>query len=94
MRKNFSSQFKAAVALDAIRGGMTINELASAKEVHPTQIGEWKKYVIDNIASLFSDKRTRDGKTEQHKIDELYRIIGKRETEIEWLKKNLHIADS
>ena len=61
--------------------------------MHPTQIGEWKKHVLDNLGALFSDKRTKDGKTDQRKIDELYRIIGKRETEIEWLKKNLHIAD-
>jgi len=94
MRKAFSPQFKSAVALDAIKGGMTINELASVKEVHPTQINEWKKYVMDNISSLFSDKRTKDGRADRQKIDELYRIIGKRDTEIEWLKKNLHITDS
>lgn len=55
--------------------------------MHPTQIAEWKKLVLDNLTPLFSDKRTREGKTDQQKIDELYRIIGKRETEIEWLKK-------
>lgn len=93
MRKVFTPQFKASVALEAIKGDTTINEIASAKEVHPTQINEWKRYVLDRIATLFTDKRTKDGKTYQQKIDELYRIIGKRETEIEWLKKNLHIAD-
>ncbi len=93
MRKVFTPQFKASVALEALRSGKTINELASVNEVHPTQIGEWKKHVLDNLVALFSDKRTKHGKTDQQKIDELYRIIGKRDTELEWLKKNLHIAD-
>jgi transposase-like protein len=93
MRKTFSPQFKAAVALEALRGDKAINELASAHNVHPTQIGEWKKFILGNLASLFSDKRTKEGRTDQQKIDELYRIIGKRDTEIEWMKKNLHIAD-
>ena len=91
MRKTFSPQFKAKVALEALKGEKTINELASIHEVHPTQISEWKKLVSDSLATLFSDKRTKDGKTDQQKIDELYRIIGKREIEIEWMKKKLHI---
>lgn len=93
MRKIFSPQFKAKVALEALKGEKTTNEIASAHAVHPTQINEWKKLVTDSLALLFSDKRTKEGKTAEQKIDELHRIIGKRETEIEWMKKNLHIAD-
>lgn len=93
MRKKFSPQFKAAVALDAIKGEKTVNELASVKEVHPNQIGEWKKYALENLSKLFADRRTKEGKNEMQKIDELHRIIGKRDVEIEWLKKNLHLAD-
>lgn len=65
MRKVFTPQFKASVALEAIKGGTTINEIASLKEVHPTQINEWKRYVLDRVATLFTDKRTKDGKTYQ-----------------------------
>ncbi len=93
MRKIFSPQFKAKVALEAIKGEKTINELASIHEVHPTQISEWKKLVTDQLASIFSDKRTKEGKTDEQRIDELHRVIGKREIEIEWLKKKLCIVD-
>lgn len=93
MRKMFSPQFKASVVRDALKGDKTINELAAIHEVHPTQLGEWKKTVLDALPSLFADKRTKEGKTDQQKIDELHRVIGKRDAEIEWMKKKLHIAD-
>lgn len=93
MRKTFSPQFKAKVALEAIKAEKTANELASIHEVHPTQINEWKRYVLDQLAGLFTDKRTKDGKTDQQKIDELHRIIGRRDVELEWLKKKLCLTD-
>ena len=46
-RKNFSSQFKAKVALEAIRGVKTVTEIAQAFGVHPTQVGQWKKVLQD-----------------------------------------------
>ena len=93
MRKSFSPQFKAAVALEAIKGEKTINELASLHEVHPTQISEWKRLATAKLTNLFSDKRTKEGKTTAQQIDELHRVIGKREAEIEWLKKKLCLTD-
>lgn len=90
-RKIFTPEFKAKVALDALKGDKTINELASIHGVHPTQISEWKKLVTDSISGLFSDKRTREGKTLEQKIDELHRVIGKREAEVEWMKKKFGI---
>jgi len=65
MRKTFTPQFKASVALEAIMSEKTINELASIHEVHPTQINEWKRYVLSQLFALFSDKRTKEGKTDQ-----------------------------
>ncbi len=93
MRKTFSPQFKAKVALEAIKGEKTVNELASLYEAHPTQINEWKRIVAEQLSSLFSDKRTKEGKTDQQKIDELHRIIGQRDVELEWLKKKLCLTD-
>lgn len=93
MRKVFSPQFKAKVAFAAIKGEQSINEIASLYEVHPTQINEWKRLVSESVPTLFTDKRTKDGKTHERQIDELYRLIGQRDVELAWLKKKLCISD-
>lgn len=91
MKKVFTPQQKAAVALAAIKGEKTTSQIASAYEVHPTQVQSWKKIVQENIAALFTDKRRKEGKTEQQLIDELYRTIGQRDIELGWLKKKLQL---
>ena len=94
MRKTFSPQFKATIALEALKSEKTVNELAALHAVHPTQINEWKRFVTEQISALFTDKRTREGKTYERQIDELHRIIGQRDVELEWLKKKLCIPSS
>jgi len=91
MRKTFSPAKKVAVVLDCLRSQKTINEISSEHEVHPTQIHEWKTQALEAMPSLFTDKRTKDGKTEERLINDLYQIIGQRETELAWLKKKLHL---
>ena len=93
MRKTFTAAFKTKVVLDSLAGDKTINELAALHGVHPTQISEWKKQVTESIPTLFSDKRTKDGKTHERDIEELHRTIGKREVELAWLKKKLCLPD-
>jgi transposase-like protein len=94
MKKEFSSEYKAKVALEAVKGIKSISEIASAYSVHPTQIGFWMKPLLERLPVLFSDKRTKEGKTQERLIDELYKKIGKREIEIEWMKKNLQLMDT
>ena len=53
IRKQFSSEFKVRVALEAIRGQKTANEIASEYGVHPTQIAQWKKQVLDELPGIF-----------------------------------------
>lgn len=91
MRKSFTPAKKVAVVIDALKGQKTINEIASEHEVHPTQIHVWKTHVLESMPSLFTDKRTKEGKTHERLIDELYQVIGQRETELAWLKKKLHL---
>ena len=90
MKKVFTSQQKAAVALAAIKGDKTVSQIASDHEVHPTQVQQWKKILLENISSVFTNKRTKEGKPERELIDELYRVIGQRDIELGWLKKKLH----
>lgn len=94
MKKAFSAAFKVKVAIEAIKGIKSTSEIASAYEVHPTQIGFWKHQLIERAPTLFTDKRVKDGKTHERIMDELYKVIGQRDVEIEWMKKNLQLMDT
>ena len=87
MRKQFSPNQKATVALAAIAGAQTVNQIASIYEVHPTQIKQWKDIAKTGLPQLFTDKRAKDTTNQQQLIDELHRVIGVRDAELEWLKK-------
>lgn len=89
MKKTFTPDQKAQVALAAIRGEKTISQIASLYEVHPTQIQIWKKQALIGLKELFSDKRKKENQTQDQLINELYRVVGQREFELEWLKKKL-----
>lgn len=89
MKKVFTPQTKAAVALEAIKGQLTINQIASKYEVHPTQINLWKKQALELLKSSFTDKRKKENFTQDRTIDELHKLLGQKEMAIEWLKKKL-----
>jgi transposase-like protein len=93
-RKTFSAEFKAKVALEAIRGVSTTSEIALRYKVHPNQVTKWKKQVQDNLASLFTDGRGKTHKGEDDRLkDRLYQQIGKLQFELDWLKKKVGDAD-
>lgn len=94
MKKEFSAEYKVKVAVEALKGMKSMSEIASTYNVHPTQIGFWKHQLIERAPTLFTDKRTKDGKTSERLIDELYKLIGQRDIEIEWMKKNLQLMDT
>jgi transposase len=86
-RKQYSPQFKAKVALEAVRGEKTISELASQYEVHPTMINNWKRQLLDEASSLFEkgSEASQTNESQQTQIDELYRQIGKLKVERDFL---------
>ena len=91
-RSTFNVEFKAKVALAAVRGDKTVNELSQEYQVHATQIALWKKDLLDNAASLFEKKRG-PVKTEASKDPErLYSEIGKLKMELDWLQKKSGIC--
>lgn len=86
-RKNYSDNLKARVALDAIKGQKTSNELASEYGIHPNQIGQWKKKLIDRSSEIFSRGKNREAESHEAERDRLYQQIGKLQVEVDWLKK-------
>ena len=86
-RKRYSSKFKATVALEAIRGLRTINEIASEHGVHPNQISQWKKKALESLPDLFTSNHRRSQESEAQLKDRLYQQIGQLQVELERLKK-------
>ena len=91
-RRNHSGQFKVKVALAVARGDKTIAELASEFGVHPTQVTQWKKQLLDVLPAVFSRCRQRDRQQQDELTAELYRQPGQLKVEIDWLKKNLDLT--
>ena len=88
-RRRHSPAFKAKVALEAAKQTRTVAELAKVFQVHPVQISQWKKQLLDGAESLFHDGRRRDRDESQAVQAELYERIGRLNMEVEWLKKSV-----
>lgn len=93
-KKTFSPKHKVIVGLSALRGDKTFAEIASIYGVHPTQIRRWKNIIEEGLPTLFTDKKNKEELEKDELIQELYKIIGQRDIELEWLKKKLHIIES
>ena len=89
MKKSFSPQQKATVALLALKGMQSTSQISSTFGVHPTQINTWKKQAEESLEHAFTDKRTKAGKTSEQLVKELYQLVGQRDHELAWLKKSL-----
>lgn len=86
-RKRYSAEFKAKVALEAIRGDQTINELASRYELHPNLITNWKRQAIENMAASFAGAAERHGKGDEALIKDLHAKIGQLTVERDFLAR-------
>jgi transposase-like protein len=85
-RKSHTSAFKAQVALAAVKGDRTVNELASHFGVHPTMIHGWKKQLLGGAESVFASGSKTPAASEE-KSAELYEQIGRLKVELDWVKK-------
>jgi transposase-like protein len=88
-RRRHAAAFKAKVALEAAKQTKTVAELAKTYQVHPVQISQWKKQLLDGVEDLFRDGRRREREEGEARQAELYEKIGRLNMEIEWLKKRV-----
>ena len=87
-RRTHTAEFKAKVALEALREQKTMNELAQEYGVHPKMIGQWKLELQNQAKVVFSGKRGTKAADENNKTTEnLYCEIGKLKMSLDWLKK-------
>lgn len=91
-RKMYSTDFKAKVAIAAIEGQQTVNEIASQHGVHPNQVMTWKKQALAAIPDSFSARRARDAHAEEQLKAQLYQQIGQLKVELDWLKKKAGLS--
>jgi len=91
-RKIHSADFKTRVALAAIKGQHTINEIASQYGVHPTQVMAWKKQALEAIPDSFSARRARHAQDDEGLKAQLYQQIGQLKVELDWLKKKAGLS--
>lgn len=90
-RKKHSPEFKAKIALEALKEQKTINEIASQAGVHATQINNWKKQAREGLKEIFSQQIDKNSDNQESLISQLYEHIGRLEVELDWLKKKTGI---
>jgi len=86
-RKRYTKRFKAKVAVEAIKGERTINQIASEYGVHASQVTLWRKRALEGLPELFSDGRSRKEEDGEVLRARLFQEIGELKFELDWLKK-------
>lgn len=88
-RRRFTSEFKARVALEALRGDKTVQEIAARHEVHPNQVSTWKRQAADGLSAVFSNGADEERQDREGEIRDLHAKIGQLTVERDFLSKGL-----
>jgi len=89
IRRRFTAEFKAKVALEALRGDRTIQEIAAKHQVHPNQVSTWKRQAMDGLGEVFSNGAERAMRDHEAEIKELHAKIGQLTVELDFLAGGL-----
>lgn len=90
IKRHFTSDFKAKVALDLIKGVDSPSQVCSKYSIHPTQAGKWKSQALQGLVTVFDNRPDMQLYEKEQIIDDLFRQIGKLQVELDWLKKKTH----
>jgi len=88
-RRRFTATFKARVALEALRGDRTIQEIAARHKVHPNQVSGWKRQAVDGLNEVFSNGAERAGRDHESEVHDLHAKIGQLTVERDFLARGL-----
>jgi len=91
MRKNHSKEFKAKVALAALKGDKTMAELSSEFGVHAAMITRWRNEAKEGLAGIFGKNDRKEVREYKEKVEDLYKTIGRIQVENDWMRKNLQV---
>lgn len=86
-RKIYKPEFKAKVALEAVKGRLTLNQIAREFEVHPNQVSTWKKQFLESVSQIFESLGKSKSIENEELTNQLYQQIGQMKVELDWLKK-------
>ena len=88
-RRLHSPEFKARVALEALKGIKPVHEIASDNDIYPVQVSQWKKELQERMSEVFERKnaRSKEAEAEQKRVEHLERTVGKLTVELDWLTK-------
>lgn len=92
-RRRYTPEFKARLALEVVKGQRTLNEIASEHGVHPGLLLQWKQRLIEEIPSVFADKRCKAEQDQEEHEAQLYQQIGQLKFELDWLKKKAGLLE-
>ena len=89
MRRRFTGEFKARLALEALRGDQTVQEIAARHQVHPNQVSTWKRQAVDGLSDVFSNGTDVERQDRESEIHDLHAKIGQLTVEWDFLSKGL-----
>jgi putative transposase len=87
MRKNFTPKYKAEAVLEVLSEAETLNKIAGRREIHPNVLGRWRNEAVQNLHTLFEDRKASEKRLYEAQIQELYAQIGELSAKLSWLKK-------
>jgi transposase len=89
IRRRFTADFKSRVALEALRGDKTIQEIASKHKVHANQVSTWKRQAVEGLGAVFSNVAERAGRNHESELRDLHAKIGELTVERDFLARGL-----